>query len=204
METLRTDLKSKSLQISLFTWVIVLLVSDFTNAIWQAVHGEPPAWLFGAKVGLLLAFILVSLVWKPIQIVRTYFFLLLALYRLAARNQRLSPMGEPSELGSRDGWIPTFKIVGRLHHGGGVTADGKAMEGFLLFTGAARRIHKWREKSGQAVHFMGVIRSHSGRLHRTAHTALFWNGKPAHIQHPDQGITLFSSRATFCCHECLR
>lgn len=79
METLRTDLKSKSLQISLFTWVIVLLVSDFTNAIWQAVHGEPPAWLFGAKVGLLLAFILVSLVWKPIQIVRTYFFLLLAL-----------------------------------------------------------------------------------------------------------------------------
>ena len=69
METPLPDLKTKSLQLSLFTWAIVLLASDLPNAIWQAVLGEPPAWLFWAKIGLLLAIILISLVWKPIQIV---------------------------------------------------------------------------------------------------------------------------------------
>ena len=79
METPLPDLKTKSLQLSLFTWAIVLLASDLPNAIWQAVLGEPPAWLFWAKIGLLLAIILISLVWKPIQIVRPYFLLLVVL-----------------------------------------------------------------------------------------------------------------------------
>ena len=71
--------KSTSVSISLFTWAVVFLVSDLPNAIWQAVCGEPPAWLFWAKIGLLLAIILISLVWKPIQTVRPYFVLLLVL-----------------------------------------------------------------------------------------------------------------------------
>lgn len=79
MDTPRTDPYSKSLWLSLFTWSIVLLASDLPNAIWQSLLGEPPAWLFWAKIGLLLVLILISLVWKPIQIVRPYFFLLLVL-----------------------------------------------------------------------------------------------------------------------------
>ena len=79
MDTPRTDPYSKSLWLSLFTWSIVLLASDLPNAIWQSLLGEPPAWLFWAKIGLLLVLILFSLVWKPIQIVRPYFFLLLVL-----------------------------------------------------------------------------------------------------------------------------
>jgi membrane protease YdiL (CAAX protease family) len=71
--------KSTTISLSLFTWAIVLLVSDLPNAIWQALWGEPPAWLFGAKVVLLLIIILVSLVWKPIQVVRPYLILLLVL-----------------------------------------------------------------------------------------------------------------------------
>ncbi len=65
--------------LSLFTWAVVLLVSDLPNAIWQAVCGEPPVWLFWAKIGLLSVIILISLAWKPIQIVRPYFILLLVL-----------------------------------------------------------------------------------------------------------------------------
>ena len=62
-----------------FTWAVVLLASDLPNAIWQALIGAPPAWLFWIKTGLLLALVLAGQVWKPLQPVRTYFFLLLAL-----------------------------------------------------------------------------------------------------------------------------
>jgi CAAX protease family protein len=79
METNQSEDKSKSFRLSLFTWIIVLLASDLPNAIWQAVLGEPPAWFFVAKIGMLLGFILVSLVWKPVRIVRSFFFLLLVL-----------------------------------------------------------------------------------------------------------------------------
>jgi membrane protease YdiL (CAAX protease family) len=79
MDIPRADSYSKSLWLSLFAWSIVLLASDLPNAIWQSLLGEPPAWLFWAKIGLLLVIILISLVWKPIQIVRPYFFLLLVL-----------------------------------------------------------------------------------------------------------------------------
>jgi len=71
--------KPNSTSLSLFTWAVVLLVSDLPNAIWQALGGEPPAWLFWVKIGLLLALILVSLIWKPIQPVRPFFTLLLVL-----------------------------------------------------------------------------------------------------------------------------
>jgi CAAX protease family protein len=79
METNQSEDKSKSFRLSLFTWIIVLLASDLPNAIWQAVLGEPPAWLFVAKISMLVGFILVSLVWKPVRIVRSFFFLLLVL-----------------------------------------------------------------------------------------------------------------------------
>jgi membrane protease YdiL (CAAX protease family) len=79
MDTTHFAPKPNSLVISIFTWAIVLLVSDLPNAIWQALCGFPPFWLFWVKIGLLLTMILISLVWKPIQIVRSYFVLLLVL-----------------------------------------------------------------------------------------------------------------------------
>jgi membrane protease YdiL (CAAX protease family) len=71
--------KAISLGLSIFAWAVVLLVSDLPNAIWSTVYGEPPPWLFWAKIILLLAIILFSLVWKPIQPMRNYFILLLVL-----------------------------------------------------------------------------------------------------------------------------
>ncbi len=79
MDSSPTDYKIKPVWLSAFTWAIVMLASDLPNAIWHAVSREPPIWLFWVKTGLLLVFILVSLVWKPIRIVRSFFFLLLVL-----------------------------------------------------------------------------------------------------------------------------
>ena len=72
-------LKPISLGLSLFTWAVVLLVSDLPNALWQALIGEPPVWLFWVKIGFLVVLILISLAWKPIQRLRPYFLLLLVL-----------------------------------------------------------------------------------------------------------------------------
>jgi CAAX protease family protein len=79
MDASRAEIKPKVTDIAIFTWVVVLLVSDLPNAVWQALIGEPPAWLFWVKIGLLLVLILTSLAWKPIQTVRPYFFLLVVL-----------------------------------------------------------------------------------------------------------------------------
>lgn len=71
--------RSNATRLSLFAWMIVLLVSDLPNAIWQAVLGAPLAWLFWAKIILLFALILASLGWRPLQPIRSYLFLLLVL-----------------------------------------------------------------------------------------------------------------------------
>jgi membrane protease YdiL (CAAX protease family) len=71
--------KAISLGLSIFTWAVVLLVSDLPNAIWSAVNGTPPDWLFWAKLILLLVISMISLAWKPLQPVRNYFILLFVL-----------------------------------------------------------------------------------------------------------------------------
>lgn len=65
--------------LSLPTWVIVILVSDLPNAVWHAVGGVPPGWLFWVKIGLLATLLLISFAWKSIQPIRTYIFLLMVL-----------------------------------------------------------------------------------------------------------------------------
>ena len=74
-----TQTLRRPVTVTTFTWVVVLLASDLPNAVWQALIGDPPAWLFWAKVGLLLGLIFASLAWKSIQPVRAYFILLLVL-----------------------------------------------------------------------------------------------------------------------------
>ena len=79
METNRPSSISTPAWLSLITWAVVLLVSDLPNAIWQALLGEPPAWLFWAKIGLLVVLIVASASWKKIHAVHHYFILLMVL-----------------------------------------------------------------------------------------------------------------------------
>ena len=58
MEPSQAHSQSPPVSLSIFTWAVVLLVSDLPNAVWQASGGEPPAWLFWVKIGLLVVIIL--------------------------------------------------------------------------------------------------------------------------------------------------
>ena len=58
-------------------WTVVLLVSDLPDAVWHAVGGVIPEWLFWVKVGELLVVITLSRVWKRWHSLRPFFVLLL-------------------------------------------------------------------------------------------------------------------------------
>lgn len=62
---------------TIIAWTVVLLFSDLPDAIWQALAGAPPTWLFLLKAGCLFAIILVGGVWKPLHSLRPFFILLL-------------------------------------------------------------------------------------------------------------------------------
>ncbi len=65
--------------LSAIAWLVVLLVSALPDALWQGLGGTPPGWLFWLKAGFLAAVILLSLVWRRLQPLQTYFILLLVL-----------------------------------------------------------------------------------------------------------------------------
>jgi membrane protease YdiL (CAAX protease family) len=97
--------KTRSLRLSLFTWAVVLLASDLTNALWQALIGEPPAWLFWMKAGALMVIILLSLTWKPIKIVRPFFILLLVLIMALEGMGRLIETAAYNQWQNQVGWV---------------------------------------------------------------------------------------------------
>ncbi len=75
----KTDSTSRSIPTSVIAWVVVLLVSELPNAIWQAVIGPPPSWFFWAKVGFLIVMAVFGWTWKRVKPLRFYFIPLLAL-----------------------------------------------------------------------------------------------------------------------------
>jgi membrane protease YdiL (CAAX protease family) len=105
METSQSNHKSNPTGLILFTWAIVLLISDLPNAIWQALIGAPPVWLFWAKIGLLFVLILASLAYKPIQVVRPYFFLLLVLMLALWGMNWLRGMAAYIQWEKQIGWV---------------------------------------------------------------------------------------------------
>ncbi len=97
--------RSSSLGLISFTWLVVLLVSDLPDAIWQALAGDHPGWLSWVKVGLLAVLIVSSLTWKLIRPVRAYFVLLLVL-SLALYGMNLLRTSAPYLQWERQiGWV---------------------------------------------------------------------------------------------------
>ena len=50
----------------LFAWILILLVSDLPNIIWNGLYSKVPAWLFWAKVRVIAIFFGLYLLWKII------------------------------------------------------------------------------------------------------------------------------------------
>ncbi len=111
---------SKEIPLNVVAWLVVLLVSDLPNAIWAALAGNPPAWLFWLKAGLLAAVILASLAWARIRALRTYFILLLALMLALWGMNRLMATPEYIQWQKGAGWV--LAMVGFQAQKLGVTA----------------------------------------------------------------------------------
>lgn len=68
--------KSAALSGIVIAWTVVLLISDLPDAMWQALAGAIPAWLFWAKVGGLSVIILLAWAWKRPDPLRPFCVLL--------------------------------------------------------------------------------------------------------------------------------
>ncbi len=88
--SLQSTAKSVSVSSSIIAWVVVLLVSALPDAIWQALAGATPIWLFWVKVGGLFALIFLGGAWKQLYSLRPFFILLLI---LAAGGKALNYLG---------------------------------------------------------------------------------------------------------------
>jgi membrane protease YdiL (CAAX protease family) len=82
--------KPASFSSIIIAWTVVLLVSDLPDAIWQALAGATPTWLFWVKVGILFVMILLGWVWKRPYSLHPFFILLLI---LAAGRKVLNSLG---------------------------------------------------------------------------------------------------------------
>ncbi|MBN1484029.1 MAG: CPBP family intramembrane metalloprotease [Chloroflexia bacterium] len=73
-------------QFKAIAWVIALLVSSLADILWFELTGTVPLWLLFAKMSLLGALILWSWLWKPIEALRPFFMMLMAITSLTRAN----------------------------------------------------------------------------------------------------------------------
>lgn len=105
MDVTLVDRKLNSLGLTLGAWAVVLLVSNLPNAIWQALIGAPPAWLFWVKIGLLLALVASSIWWNPLRVIRNFFLLLMVLMLALYGMDALRSAAAYHQWENQVGWI---------------------------------------------------------------------------------------------------
>jgi membrane protease YdiL (CAAX protease family) len=75
--------KDKNLNLPI-AWTITLLVSLLPDILFRELTGSLPPWLYWAKIGLILALLLTSFLWKRLRSLWPFFTFLLAVYMLEA------------------------------------------------------------------------------------------------------------------------
>lgn len=76
--------------LTLLAWVVTLLISTLPEIIWIELTGDSPVWLAYAKMGLLLALTLATLVWQPVRPLRNFFLIMFAFFGLMELRLRLN------------------------------------------------------------------------------------------------------------------
>lgn len=76
------EIESKRGMLLIAAWTVTLLVSLLPDILFREVTGALPGWLFGVKVTLIAAALLVSLFWSELLELRLFFSILLAVYLL--------------------------------------------------------------------------------------------------------------------------
>ena len=68
-------------------WLSILLISDLPDISCSSVLGEVPPWLLGAKVGFLVVFLGLCLLWESIRPLRPYAFVMLVFFAALAVSE---------------------------------------------------------------------------------------------------------------------
>lgn len=76
--------------LTILAWVVTLLISTLPEIIWIELSGSSPAWLTYAKMGLLLALTLTTLVWQPLRPLRRFFLVMFAFFGLMELRLRVN------------------------------------------------------------------------------------------------------------------
>lgn len=74
-----TRTQSRPLPVLVVAWVVTLLVSILPNILWTELTGATPAWVFWAKIALLVFAAAFTFVWPAIKPLRPYFVIFLTL-----------------------------------------------------------------------------------------------------------------------------
>lgn len=77
-------------ELTIVAWVVTLLISTLPEIIWIEVSGSSPAWLAYARMGLLLALVLSTFVWKAGRPLRSFFVVMLAFFGLMELRLRFN------------------------------------------------------------------------------------------------------------------
>ena len=135
--------KSTKVSLSLFTWTVVLLVSDLPNAIWQTLCGDSTCLAFLGK-NWFAADHYLDQPGMETDPDRASLFHPAARadagtmgYELADGDDCLPRVAEPGWLGSCHGRFPVLKAGGYVHYDHGFITDGKATEGVFPHQGGA-------------------------------------------------------------------
>lgn len=97
--------KPASLSSIVIAWTMVLLVSYLPDAIWQALAGAVPPWIFWVKVGVLSITIMLGWVWKRLYSLRSFFILLLILAAGIKAIRWLGMTLNYVQRGEQSGWL---------------------------------------------------------------------------------------------------
>jgi hypothetical protein len=77
-----TEIKSNRGSLLIAAWTVTLLISLLPDILFRELTGALPAWLFWAKVALIAAALLISLIWSELRELRLFFAALLAIFLL--------------------------------------------------------------------------------------------------------------------------
>ncbi len=96
---------ARAVPLAAIAWPVVLLVSYLPDALWQALGGDSPGWLFWVKAGFLAAVILLSLAWRRLSLLRIYFILLLVLIIAQWSMGQVMATPEYDQWQKQAGWV---------------------------------------------------------------------------------------------------
>ncbi len=82
--------KESSRDLTILAWVVTLLISALPDIVWIELIGSSPAWLTYAKMGLLLALMLSTWVWKVVRPLRNFFVVMFAFFGLMELRLRFN------------------------------------------------------------------------------------------------------------------